>query len=84
MDFALFTEIDTKRVEDGQDLLWIRLASNFSKVLTVVTLTAIASTFLNLRVVPSGGFNVCLDRPRPEIDDEPLFVGNHRLFVCST
>src|SRR5260370_34486994 len=76
MDFAFFSEVDTKRVEDGQGLWRVRLISNLSEVFAVVTLTAIASTFLNLRVVQSGGFNICLDRPRPEINDDPLFVGN--------
>src|SRR5260370_41172659 len=64
MDFAFFSEVDTKRGEDGQDIEWIRLISNLSKVLTVVALTAIASTFLSFRVAASRGFNISAGGPR--------------------
>src|SRR5258708_26218798 len=66
MDFAFFSEVDTKRVEDSQGLGRVRLTSNLSEVFAVVALTAIASTFLSFRVAASCGFNICADGPLAE------------------
>src|SRR5260221_10119956 len=84
VDLALLLEVDTKRVEGFQNLGWKCLISNLSEVFAVVTSTAIASTFLNFLVTRSRGFNICLNDPRPEIDDGRRLAGNRRLLVYSS
>src|SRR5712691_7656795 len=81
MYFALFPVVDTKRLEDHQDLGRIGLISNLSEVRTVVTTTAIASTFLDFRVEPSRRRNKGPSCPRPEWDGDHLLAGSNRLFT---
>src|SRR5258708_23447910 len=72
MDFAFFSEVDTKRVEDGQGLWRVRLISNLSKVLKGSALTAIASTFLSFRLGASCGFYILADGPPARRHDHAL------------